>query len=140
MLGEFGEHLLVDRTLERHDIRDHLDRSITLTAGTDIPSPAEFQVLIAGVPDVGHLQASPALTTVIIPWAGLSTKAREALLQFPHLAVHNIHHADIPTAEMAMALLLAAAKDLGMHKSTLFRKIRSLRIQIPPSKKRSVQS
>ncbi|HZY42405.1 MAG TPA: NAD(P)-dependent oxidoreductase, partial [Anaerolineae bacterium] len=53
---------------------------------------------------------SPTLRALIIPWAGLPDVTRELALEFPHVAVHNLHHNAAATAEMAMALLLAAAK------------------------------
>jgi phosphoglycerate dehydrogenase-like enzyme len=47
---------------------------------------------------------------LVIPYAGLPDATRTLLQGFPHLAVHNLHHNAALTAEMALTLLLAAAK------------------------------
>ena len=49
---------------------------------------------------------------ILVPWAGVPRRLRELLLEHPDLAVHNLHHNAPATAEMALALLLAAAKSL----------------------------
>jgi phosphoglycerate dehydrogenase-like enzyme len=52
------------------------------------------------------------LQTLVIPWTGLPVKTRALLEGFPHLAVHNLHHNATTVAELAIALLLAAAKSV----------------------------
>lgn len=47
---------------------------------------------------------------LVIPFAGLPDATREVLQDFPYLSVYNLHHNATLTAEMALALLLAAAK------------------------------
>jgi len=91
-------------------LRAQLAPGVQLTVGADLPRPAEFEILIGGRPQREHLAASPNVRTLIIPWAGLPTETRDLLLDFPHIAVHNLHHNAIPVAEMAFTLLLAAAK------------------------------
>jgi len=98
-----------------------LRADIALTSGVTSPSPADYHILIAGVPERELLTASPDLHTAIIPWAGLSTRTRELFLEFPHLAVHNLHHNAAPVAESAIALMLAAAKRT-VHIDRQFRK------------------
>jgi phosphoglycerate dehydrogenase-like enzyme len=88
----------------------HLDPNIVLTCGRDLPPQPDYHVLAAGRPDRSHLTASPALHTLIIPFAGLPAATRTLLLDFPHIAVHNLHHNAALTAELALALLLAASK------------------------------
>lgn len=88
-----------------------VEHNVRLTHG-EIASPAEYHVLVAGRPEPAHLDASPDLRTLIIPWAGLPRKTRPLLKKYPQLAVHNIHHNAIATAEMAVTLLLAAAKHI----------------------------
>jgi phosphoglycerate dehydrogenase-like enzyme len=83
---------------------------IRLTYGPDRPAPANYEILVNGVPRREQMEASPSLRMVIIPWAGLSRMTREALLEFPGVAVHNLHHNAGPVAELTVALLLAAAK------------------------------
>lgn len=89
-----------------------LDPGIHLTVGDEIPSPPDYQVLINGTPKRDQLEASPYLHSLVIPYAGLPVNTRTLLLDFPHLKVYNLHHNAAPTAEMAIALLLAAAKHL----------------------------
>jgi phosphoglycerate dehydrogenase-like enzyme len=93
-------------------LKRRLDPAIEITYGEELPSPAKYEILVAGVPDREHLEASPSLHTLIIPWAGLSTKTRELLLTRPDLRVYNMHHNAAPVAETAVALMMAAAKSL----------------------------
>jgi phosphoglycerate dehydrogenase-like enzyme len=97
-------------TLDR--FRAMLDPSIKVTAGPDLPTPALYTILVAGRPEREHLLASPVLHTLVVPWAGLPESTRRLLLEFPGIAVHNLHHNALPVAEHAIALLLAAVKFL----------------------------
>ena len=81
--------------------------AITLSDGPDVPT--ETQILIGGLPTREQL-ASPQLTSLIIPWVGLPAQTRDLLEDFPPVQVHNIHHNAPMVAELAVALLLAAAK------------------------------
>ena len=89
-----------------------LSPNIHYTRGQELPKEPMYQVLVAGRPPQAFLEASPHLRTVVIPWAGLSTKTRKILREYPHLAVHNLHHNADATAEIALALLFAAAKEI----------------------------
>lgn len=91
-------------------LQSRLDAGIVLTFGVNLPVQAETQILVAGRPERAHLESSPALERLIIPFAGLPPATRALLLDFPHIKVHNLHHNAALTAEMALALLLAAAK------------------------------
>lgn len=92
-------------------LQPQLDPAVILTTGSDLPDPAEFHVLISGSAKREHLAASPQLHTVIVPWAGIPVALRDLLrVEFPQLALYNLHHNAPPVAELAMALLLAAAK------------------------------
>lgn len=93
-------------------LREQLDPSILLTHGERRPDPADYHILVNGNPTAADLDASPNLRALIIPWAGLPEPTRTLLATYPHLTVHNLHHNDAPTAEMAIALLLSAAKRL----------------------------
>lgn len=92
------------------DLAAQLDASVQLAVGTDLPSTADFEVLVAGRPTPEWLAASPQLRALIIPWAGLPEQTQDLLRDFPHVTVHNLHHNAAQTAEMAIALLLAAAR------------------------------
>ena len=102
--------------LEQYDddfvakLRKKLIPEVDLYYGEEIPDPAEYEILVVGVPEEKHLTASSKLHTLIIPWAGLPTRTRELLLEMPDINVHNLHYNDIPVAETAFALLLSAAK------------------------------
>jgi phosphoglycerate dehydrogenase-like enzyme len=89
-------------------LESHLQPGITLTTGPEVP-PA-IDILIAGRPAREHLIDRPTLRALIIPFAGLPTITRDLMQGFPQIAVHNLHHNAVPTAEMALTLLLAAAK------------------------------
>jgi phosphoglycerate dehydrogenase-like enzyme len=91
-------------------LHELLDPGVELTTGAELPEPAAYEVLVAGRPQRRHVTASPQLRVVIIPWAGLPEETRVLLEAFPGLAVHNLHYNTTPVAEMAFALLLAAAK------------------------------
>lgn len=93
----------------RAQLEAQLHAGITLTYG-DPPPRHDFEVLVAGRPDRDLLDSLPDLRVLVIPWAGLPDTTRATLADYPHIAVHNLHHNAIPTAEMALALLLAAAK------------------------------
>ncbi|TVQ55172.1 MAG: hydroxyacid dehydrogenase [Phycisphaerales bacterium] len=76
----------------------------------DDDRPASFDILVDGRPREDDLTASAALRAVIIPFAGVPVTTRELLPRCPHLSFHNLHHNAAPTAEMAIGLLLSAAK------------------------------
>ncbi len=90
-----------------------LEHGISLTVGPDLPSPAQYELLVAGRPTAEALTASPALRTVVIPFAGLPAVTARLLQDYPALAIHNLHHNAAATAEMAVALLLATARQLA---------------------------
>jgi phosphoglycerate dehydrogenase-like enzyme len=87
-----------------------LAEQVHVTYGSELPSPPEYEVLVAGRPSRAALEASPRLRTLVIPWAGLPEETRTLLEDFPQLSVHNLHHNAAFVAEMSLALLLAAAK------------------------------
>lgn len=83
---------------------------VVLTEGKELPNPPHQQVLISGRPTREQLERSPNLHSVIVPFAGIPAPTRELLLDFPQLTLYNIPYNAKPTAEMALALLFAAAK------------------------------
>jgi len=72
--------------------------------------PPQTHVLISGRPTREQLSAAPDLRAVIVPWAGLPSGMRDLMADFPGVTVHNLHHNAAPVAELALMLLLAAAK------------------------------
>lgn len=99
-----------------NEIRCHLegllDENILLSYGAQIPDLPDYAILVNGRPSREDLSASPHLETLIIPFAGLPESTRELLREFPTLEVQNLHYNAAATAEMAIALLMAAAKCL----------------------------
>lgn len=91
-------------------LENGLTPNVRLHWGTE--PPERYDVLIAGRPDREQLTASPDLEALVIPFAGMPTSTRKTLADFPDLRIHNLHHNAEATAEMAIALLLAAAKQL----------------------------
>jgi phosphoglycerate dehydrogenase-like enzyme/protein tyrosine phosphatase (PTP) superfamily phosphohydrolase (DUF442 family) len=86
-----------------------LDPRVAVTVG-GIPVPARFHVLVDGDPTREKLAASPDLRAVIQPYTGVSPENLALMREFPDVALHNSHSPALPTAEMAFALLLTAAK------------------------------
>lgn len=91
-------------------LREAVTADVRLTYGPALPAPADYAVLVAGRPTDAQLDASPALRAVIVPYVGVAPATRAALAARPRLTLHNLHHNAAPTAEMAVTLLLAAAK------------------------------
>lgn len=91
-------------------LKENLSEHVGLTTGTELPERPSFHILVAGRPEREHLIASPNLQALIIPFAGLPDTTRRLLIDYPELGVHNLHHNAAATAEMAVALLLSAAK------------------------------
>lgn len=89
----------------RERLRADLDPSIDLLFGDAI---THCDVLVAGTPSETRLERSGA-PVLIIPYAGVPDATRE-LAQRHDLTVYNLHHNAAPTAEHAIALLLAARR------------------------------
>ena len=95
------------------DLRDLLHPGVEVQWGDKLEGLPNFQVLVAGRPSHQQMEASSELHSLIIPFAGIPAETRELLINdFPTLNVYNLHHNSTATAEMAMALLLAVAKNV----------------------------
>jgi phosphoglycerate dehydrogenase-like enzyme len=102
-------HLLNPPAPAHYDhLRAALDANIVLSVGDDVPLTT--QILVTGRPARHHL--TPEVTALLIPFAGLPTETRALLHDFPGISVHNLHHNAPMTAEMAVTLLLAAAREI----------------------------
>jgi phosphoglycerate dehydrogenase-like enzyme len=93
------------------ELKQRLDISIDLTYGENLPDSADYEILVAGVPEEKHIEACPELNSLIIPWTGLPSSTRKLLMENPHVAVHNMHHNALPVAETAITLMMAVAKN-----------------------------
>lgn len=94
------------------EFKSLLDPKIVITEGREIPQKAKYDILVYPTPSKEWIEASPNLKAVVIPWAGIPDKTRMLMLDYPQISVHNLHHNNVNTAEMALTLLLAAAKRL----------------------------
>jgi len=97
---------------QRARLQELLDPRITVTDGeTDSVSP-NTEILVSGLPTQKELSAYAMLQALIIPWASVPQSTRQVVGQFPNIAVHNLHHNAATTAELAITLLLAVAKQV----------------------------
>lgn len=103
-------HLPPDEPTLLASFRAALPANVHLTLGPESQPDARCQILIMGGPTEANFAACPHLRAVIVPWAGVPEKTLALLSRYPHIALHNLHHNAAPTAENALALLLAAAK------------------------------
>jgi phosphoglycerate dehydrogenase-like enzyme len=92
------------------NLRSRLQPGVVLTVGLELPKSPDYQILVAGRPRREHITASRALRALIVPFAGLPQETRALMLDFPQIRVHNLHHNAVAAAEMAITLMLAAAK------------------------------
>jgi phosphoglycerate dehydrogenase-like enzyme len=103
-------HVHFDRPLtddEATQLKPRLSPAVVVTEGGD--PPPQVELLVSGRPTREQL-AAPHLRALIIPWAGLPEETRDLMRDFPNMSVHNLHHNAAPVAELALMLLLAAAK------------------------------
>ncbi|MBX3473707.1 MAG: hydroxyacid dehydrogenase [Planctomycetes bacterium] len=84
---------------------------VSVTWGDQAPGHG-FDILVCGRPSRELLAAGGDLRALVIPWAGVAPATAALMAEFPQVAVHNLHHNAAATAEMAVALMLAAAKSL----------------------------
>jgi phosphoglycerate dehydrogenase-like enzyme len=96
----------------RHGFLDHLRARLTAEVTRTVEEDGPCDVLVDGTPDRARIEKSVGLRALVIPYAGVPRATRELLREFPAVAVHNLHHNAAPTAELAIALLLAAGKAL----------------------------
>jgi len=67
---------------------------------------------VAGRPEEKDLDASRVLRLVVVPYAGVPPATLARVRARPSLSLATLHHNAVPTAEMAVALLLAAARGI----------------------------
>lgn len=89
-----------------------LAEGISLTSSKDAPPDSGYHVLVTGRPTRAELTASTSLLALIIPWAGLPVTTRDLMLEFENIAIYNLHHNAAATAEMAISLMMAVAKNI----------------------------
>lgn len=87
-----------------------LDPAIRLTQGSEVVEPESVAILVGGSPSEAALDACPNLQAVIVPFAGVPADTQDLLRARPKVDLYSLHFNYIPTAEMAITLLLAAEK------------------------------
>jgi phosphoglycerate dehydrogenase-like enzyme len=98
--GEWpGERLLYLESLLRNEVTILTDRS-----------SVDYNVLVSGRPDADLITGSACLTHLLLPWAGLPRLTRLLMMDHPDISVHNIHHNADSVAELALGLMIAAAR------------------------------
>jgi len=108
-MPELNVHILEE--LERPDeLLSQLDDSVRVTTGAECPEASSCEILVAGVPPRHLVEGNRELRSVVIPWSGVPKRTRELMGELPSVSVHNLHHNALQVAEVAVALLLAAAK------------------------------
>ena len=103
------------------ELRSLLQGDVQLTTGPVAEQPADTDILVGGGVTAEQLARSPGLAAVIVPFAGIPFGTQELLRRHPQLALYNLHFNDQSTGEMALALMMAAAK----HVPQLDRRLRS---------------
>lgn len=96
-------------TKELKSLQDLLSERISLTSG-DIDFQNDCSVLVAGRVTEKEVAFCRELKAVVIPWAGVPPVTLDTLRNHPEISLHNIHHNAVAAAELAITLMLAAAK------------------------------
>lgn len=107
----YNAHIGFDMLPERVDfLRRKVSANVRLTLGEDVPT--DTNMLVNGRPTDAQLQASESLQVLLIPFAGVPAVTQERMTNYPHVAVHNLHHNAAATAELAVGLMMACARKL----------------------------
>jgi phosphoglycerate dehydrogenase-like enzyme len=93
-------------------MRPRLDDNIQISIDPVEDGKVDFDVMIDGSPKPEELEAYTQLKHIIMPWAGVSPNLREKLTDYPQISLHNSHHNAVTTGEMAIALMMSAARSI----------------------------
>lgn len=99
-------------TLPVDELRRLLQPNIELGAADEIPQSADFEILVHGFPSRQQIEASSKLRAVIAPFAGAPKETIDLLREYPHITLHSVHYNVASTSELALGLMLAAAKTI----------------------------
>jgi len=123
-------HILDQPSKEaRNLLLSKLDKSISISFGSDLPEGEKVEGLVAGRPTQDHLDQFESLRFLIVPWAGIPSETISLLDNNQKIQLYNLHHNAAPAAELALALLLAAAKRVIRFDQDLRKNDWSLRYQ-----------
>lgn len=92
------------------ELRRHLPPTVEIDTGDEVPPNADYEILVNGFVTKAQVEASPNLRAVVAPFAGTPKEALELLREYPLISLHNLHFNVAATAELAIGLMLAAAK------------------------------
>jgi phosphoglycerate dehydrogenase-like enzyme len=81
-----------------------------VTSGSDPVESTEVWCTGSAAPEV--VSSLPQLRSVVVPWAGVPEKLIESVSCRPAVSLHNLHHNADASAEMALALLMAASRQI----------------------------
>jgi phosphoglycerate dehydrogenase-like enzyme len=99
-------------------LRRRLPEPIELSGGSmdsgDL-ADAAIDYLVAGRPSADLLDGHPEIKALIIPWVGPPKATVELIRRRPAIKLYNIHHNAVPVAELALGLLLAAARHMSFR-------------------------
>ncbi len=95
------------------ELRPLVPADVRLYAAPADEQPVAADVIVGGAVTEEQLARSPHLRAVIVPFAGIPFPTQALLRRYPAITLHNLHFNAISTAEMAFALLLAAAKHVA---------------------------
>eukprot|EP00930_Biecheleria_cincta_P061893 TRINITY_DN47432_c0_g1_i1.p1 TRINITY_DN47432_c0_g1~~TRINITY_DN47432_c0_g1_i1.p1 ORF type:complete len:330 (+),score=47.68 TRINITY_DN47432_c0_g1_i1:60-992(+) len=87
---------------------------VELRWGEHLPSERGVDVLVTRIPTAEELDSlAPDLRSLLVPFAGPTETTKALMRERPHLSLHNSHFNAVPTAELAIALLMAVVKRVG---------------------------
>lgn len=93
------------------ELRAQLPPTVKLLDG-DTPPSADYDVIVAAFPSREMLEQSASVRAVITPFAGTPKETIELLRDYPHISLHSLHYNVNTTAEMAIGLMIAAARSM----------------------------
>jgi phosphoglycerate dehydrogenase-like enzyme len=70
----------------------------------------EIEVLITGRPSKEEIERCKNLKYLLIPFSGIPETTKERMKNYPHIAVHNLHHNALSVAENAITFLFFHGK------------------------------
>ena len=101
---------IVEKPERLDELLSLLAPSVSVTTGGEAAEASSCEVLVDGVPERETVEGNQNLKAVVIPWSGVPQRTRTLMREFPAVSLHNLHHNALQVAEVAMALLLSAAK------------------------------
>ena len=90
-------------------LKNLLGNHVSLSSGK-MPKNPKLSILVGGRFTDHDIAPYPNLRSIIIPWAGVPPGTLELVRKCPDISLHNIHHNSVSASEMAITLMLAAAK------------------------------